>query len=189
MLRGLLTASVLLASPTAPASVRQEVISPKAVLQVICPMTGGYSAGTAVRVGKVILSVNHVTASGNCLIDGKPVSVMWHGGDFSMLEGTPGPYLKIDCGGFVSGHRYLALGYARGIPALTAVDLVATGRTSGPFSILTGIFTVVPGQSGGPVIDLETGKVVGLVNVYDFQRAISGSLALSDTPLCKGHKA
>lgn len=182
-------ACLLLAVPssTAPATHDTAQIDEGAILQVICPMVGGWSAGTAFRIGPTIyLSVNHVTAPGTCTIDGKKIVVAYASKtqDFSMVAGNPGPFLKVDCGGFVKGRKYIAIGYARGLPFETTVELVGTGQKSGPYSVLVGIFTVIPGMSGGAVVSEETGAVVGLVNVYDFQHGTSGSIALADTPIC-----
>lgn len=179
--------ALLVPSTVAPASVDQVVIPESAIVQVICPVTGGWSAGTAFRVGGYLLSVNHVTKPGTCTISGKPVKIDYVAPkqDFSMLDSDPGPFLKVDCGGFVKGHQYLAIGYARAAPFLTTVALIATGQTSDGFAILEGIFTVIPGMSGGAVIDSETGKVVGTVNVYNMEEGWSGSVPLSDTPVCK----
>jgi len=188
--RGLALATALLVPSTvAPANVNQVVIPETAIVQVICPVTGGWSAGTAFRVGPtgITLSVNHVTKIGTCEIDGKPIGHVWASptSDFSMIDGTPGPSLKIDCGGFVKGKTYLAIGYARGAPFLTTVALQATGQKANGFAVLVGIFTMIPGQSGGPLIDAETGKVVGTNNVYNMEQGWSGSVPLSDTPVCK----
>jgi hypothetical protein len=102
-----------------------------------------------------------------------------------MIDGDAGKYLKIDCGGFVKGRQYVAVGYARAAPFLTTVALEATGQTYDGFAILVGIFTVVPGMSGGAVLDADTGKVVGTVNVYNMEQGWSGSVPLSETPLCR----
>ena len=40
-------------------------------------------------------------------------------------------------------------------------------------------------MSGGPVIDEETGKVVGLINVFQEPEGISGSVELKNTSVCK----
>jgi hypothetical protein len=182
-------AALLIPAPVATANVQQEVISPSAIVQVICPETGGWSAGTAFRVGPggIELSVNHVTKPGTCLIDGKPIKVSYASpdSDFSMIDGDAGKYLKIDCGGFVKGRQYVAVGYARGLSSLTAIELEATGETFDGYSVLVGMLTVIPGMSGGAVLDEETGKVVGTVNVYNFEQGWSGSVPLSETPVCK----
>lgn len=186
-------AAILMPSPVAQANVAPlSVIQPDAIVQVICPETGGWSAGTAFRVGPsgIILSVNHVTKPGTCQINGKPIKVSYASpdSDFSMIDGDSGDYLKVDCGGFVKGRTYLAVGYARGAPFLTTVELQATGQSADGFAILTGMLTVIPGMSGGAIISADTGKVVGMVNVYNFEEGWSGSVELKGTPICQKEK-
>ena len=145
-------------------------------------------SGSAFRVGPhLIASVNHVTSLGGCFIDGEPVEVAYHSGDFSLVTpvGTSREWLKVDCGGFIKGRKYRATGYARGLDKLQDVDLEGTGEESGQFSILSGVYTVIPGMSGGHIVDDETGKVVGTTNTYNYPDGISGSVALRDTPLCR----
>lgn len=189
--RGLVLASALLIpSPVAPATLPLMVIQPQSIVQVICYGKGGVWAGTAFRIGPGGLgaSVNHVTSSGGtCLIDGKPMNLAYKSPtyDFSEVLLDDGPYIPIDCGGFVKGKRYLGVGYARGLSTLTTVELTATGETSENESVLEGMWTVVPGMSGGVLIDEETGRAVGTINMDDFQDGLSWSVPLSVTPLCK----
>ena len=148
--------------------------------------------GTAFRIGpRVLLSVAHVTSLGGCTIDGKPIKVVGTAGDFSVLYSpdVADKWLTIDCEGFKRGRRYVAIGYARGLPFQTSVDVVDTGQVLGGFERLWGVFTVIPGQSGGAMIDSETGKVVGTINVYDARMGNSGSVELKGTPVCKGRAA
>jgi V8-like Glu-specific endopeptidase len=165
------------------------IVDPAAIVQVWCFAKDAIYAGSAFRVGNgLLLSVNHVTNSGQCLIDGKAIDIKYKApkADFSMLKGDPGPFLKVDCGGYVKGRKYIAAGYARGLNHITLVELAATGETdpdSGQ-SILMGIFSVVPGQSGGPIFDEETGEVVGVINAENYEEGLSWSVPLSDTPLC-----
>lgn len=145
--------------------------------------------GTAFRVGKDYwLSVKHVTDKGNCKVNGEPVKELWNSPtqDFSIfrLEARTGKSFKIDCGGFRDGAIYTATGHARGLDDQTHVTLTATSRSISGFAVLKGVFTVIPGQSGGPVIDRETGKVVGTINVFQPVEGLSGSLPLRDTPVC-----
>jgi hypothetical protein len=44
---------------------------------------------------------------------------------------------------------------------------------------------VIPGMSGGPIVDAETGRVVGTVNKENFEAGLSWSVQLKDTPICK----
>jgi hypothetical protein len=181
-------ASVLIAAPVAtPDPLPLVIISPQAIVQVLCFGKNEITAGTAFRIGRLFLSVNHVTSSGNCFIDGKPIKITWQSPttDFSMLAADPGPYIAVDCNGFVRGKKYLAIGYARGLPQTTLVELVGTGEVKHGQALLAGMFTVVPGQSGGPIIDEETGKAVGTVNAENFEEGYSISVELKSTPVCR----
>ena len=141
------------------------------------------SRGSAFRVGPHnYVSVAHVTDDKGCKINGQPFKV-----EFAFIttsEDRPG-FMRIDCGGFKLGHRYLGLGYARGRPNITAVEIVGTGEKVAGLAWLVGLATVIPGQSGGPVVDRETMRPVGTVNRYNAMVGASGSVALADTALCK----
>jgi hypothetical protein len=154
------------------------------IVQVKC--LGG--SGTAFRIGpQEIASVNHVTSLGGCFIDGEAINVSYHRGDFSIVtpKDVSDSYLTVNCGGFVKGRRYVATGYARGLNKLQDVQLTGTGTTMGPFAILSGVFTVIPGMSGGPVIDPASGEAVGTINIYNYPAGLSGSVPFKDTPLCQ----
>lgn len=196
MIRASIIAAALLFSPAniVVPNAGDIVIQPKAIVQVVClgiEKSGRpyIRSGTAFRIGSYFLSVNHVTTGpAKCFIGSTPISVSYasRSSDFSMLDADKGPYLPVDCGGFVKGHRYVALGYARGVDQITSVDLVATGdHLSDGQAVLSGIFAIVPGMSGGPILDADTGKVVGTNNVENFEEGMSGSVALKDTPVCK----
>jgi hypothetical protein len=176
----LLAASLMLA-PQADANF---VGDHSAIVKVDCLQ----GMGTAFRIGRhLLLSVKHVTSMSMCSIDGEQVRVIYSGEkqDFSMLEmQSEGQTLGIDCGGFVRGRRYLATGFARGLDETTTVELEGTGKTDGRLSVLKGTYTVIPGMSGGPIIDAETGKVVGTTNTYDYPDGLSGSVELRSTPVC-----
>jgi hypothetical protein len=192
-LRGLALASALLIpSPVAPANpLPMVIIQPAAIVQVVCYSKQYTDAGTAFRVGPdgLGLSVNHVTSSGNCYIDGKPLTLAYKSPktDFSEVTLDDGPYLGIDCNGFVKGHHYIAIGYARGISPVTTLDLTATGQhDSNGQELLLSMVPVIPGMSGGPIIDADTGKVVGTVNAENFEEGLSWSEELKNEPVCRG---
>jgi hypothetical protein len=148
----------------------------------------GVSRGSAFRIGRdILLTVAHVTSHRSCTIYGKPVKVLRAQGDFAIITTTPSDdrWMRIDCGGFVKGRKYLAVGYARGLSTLTVVEIEATGKTKEGLAQLWGVFTVVPGQSGGPIIDKETGRPVGTVNTYDDTVGLSGSVELKQTEVCR----
>lgn len=151
-------------------------------LRIVCLGT----MGTAFRISeKTAVSVAHVTNSAICAIGNKLINaVSPKDQDFSLVTVEPGPFLQIDCGGFVKGRRYVSRGFARNAPEETEVEMYATGETLRGFYVLRGTFTMIPGMSGGPVLDPETGKAVGTNNVYNYQDGISGSIPLKDTSVC-----
>lgn len=189
-----LLASAMLLAPITPASVSPTLfLAPDAIVQVVCFGKNEISSGTAFRVGPRLMgdSVNHVTSSGACFIAGKPITLAYKSpdADFSELLADDGPYLGIDCGGFVKGRKYLALGFARG-GSDVSVEMEATGETdSNGNAMLSGMVPVIPGQSGGPVIDETTGRVVGTVNMENFEAGLSWSVPLSATPICRKDSA
>jgi hypothetical protein len=157
--------------------------------KLICPASPtSYSAGSAFRVGPTLLvSAKHVTNFPHCFIDGREIHVTYTSPDkdFSLVtDDVAGPAYTVDCRGYIAGRKYLALGHARGLDHITEVELEATGVTLGAFYALKGVFTVIPGMSGGVIIDAETYKAVGIVNTYDAPEGLSGSIPLKDTPVC-----
>jgi hypothetical protein len=173
------------ASPVAPQAFPE-------IEQQIVPMVDCVtSRGSAVRIGpNLLVTARHVVKDNpeRCSINGKPFKVIYNSptNDFSMLwTDEPGPFREKDCGGFVKGRTYTATGHARGLPELTSINLISTGAWNAGFGILWGIFTVIPGQSGGEITDDATGKVVGIINFYDPQKGLSGSVQMKDMPICK----
>jgi hypothetical protein len=146
-------------------------------------------AGTAFRVGpRLYVSVAHVTGMSACKVDGEPLTITYRHGDFSAftVPDASKEWLKIDCGGFVAGRHYIALGYARGLDTEASVDLTGTPFSQNDEAILLGVFTVQPGQSGGPIVDAGSGEVVGTVNAADWEQGVSFSVPLKGTKLCPG---
>lgn len=148
--------------------------------------------GTAFMVGKnSVLSVAHVTTAEGCTLKGESFTVLWQGsGDFSALRapqlGEGG--FKISCEGFKRGQHYRALGYAKGLPVIRAIDVIATGQSNRDgLAIMFGDEAYIPGMSGGPVIS-DAGEVVGTVNAYYVGTNYSLSRSLADTPMCERAK-
>ena len=148
-------------------------------------------SGTAFQIDGRYVSVNHVTAMSGCKIAGKPVMVTYaeQGGDFSIADRVGLGGLKVDCSGFRDGHWYFAIGYARGLPTQTMVVLRASKATTRTvdrdgYYILTGRPTVIPGMSGGPILN-AAGEVVGTINAYNPMFGLSHSRELKGTPLCR----
>ena len=177
-------ASFPLVSATPDTSV---IVNPElAVVKIDC----GRWMGSGFRIDDhTIVSVNHVVKSGKCSIDGTPIRILYSAKkqDFATLQGNEGPSLPVDCGGFVKGRKYIAIGYARDADTQTETELVAAGTTGTDGQArLDGMYTVIPGQSGGPVVDALTHRPVGTVNAYNYEAGASWSVALKDTPICGG---
>ena len=178
------------ALPTGNPATTAEGIDPAAKPEVVQVRCIG-SLGSAFYVGpRTLLSVAHVTSNQGCFINGKPFEVIRPNAktDFTILRVADpvDKWLHIDCDGFEAGRKYTAWGYARGLPSLTSVDILATGQVLWGLSRLWGVFNVIPGQSGGAITpEDEPDRVVGTVNVYDASMGNSGSVALKDTVLCR----
>lgn len=183
MLKLLIAASLTLAPMS---SATPQTVAP---LEPVPLVSCGNSAGSAFRIGPhVLLSVNHVTSIGGCMIDGQPIKIAYASAesDFSILfDDRVGKWIPVDCGGFVAGRHYIAIGHARGLDQMVGVEMVATGETANGQALLVGVFTAQPGQSGGPIIDAETRKVVGTVNTGDWEDGITGSVELRGTSVCR----
>jgi len=151
--------------------------------------------GTGFRIGgQHMLSVAHVAGLTACVTDGVPLALtekdVPH--DFARVETgySTANGFKIDCGGFIPGRWYWAIGHAHGEGFQTAVAIWATiYRVPDGKRILVGMHTVVPGMSGGPIVDAQTGAVVGTVNAYTPNDNLSLSRELKDTSICGGHDA
>lgn len=179
-----LVAASLAAAPVAVSSDVAFVQYPQ-VQQVRCDE----GRGTAVYTSKGWVSVAHVTSMTNCRINQWPVIVSEQNGelDFSRLV-IVAPRLaevRISCEGFKAGEYYWATGHAFGKPYQTNVRIRATGlkgwRT---FDALVGGYTVVPGMSGGMVMN-SRGEMVGMVNAYNPVFGLSFSRSLKETSLCR----
>lgn len=148
-------------------------------------------SGTGFRVGlNHWYSVAHVTAMHNCAVDGAKIAVTEQDGarDFSRFDtAAAAPNgLRVNCHGFIPGHWYWAIGHARGAEFQTAIALYATYAKAGDGKrVLIGEYDVIPGMSGGPVMDMN-GEVVGLVNAYVMGTPISLSRELKTTSVCGG---
>ena len=141
------------------------------------------------------VSVNHVTRLTGCTIDGLPIKVTYADpvGDFSTFE-LPGDNrrggLHADCSGYHDKQWVHATGHARGLPILQSLPvmysrLVQYAGINRGWSVLI-YNAVIPGQSGGPVLN-QRGEVVGTVNAYNPFYPVSFSRALKDTILCQTH--
>jgi hypothetical protein len=150
------------------------------VRQVVCEE----GKGTAFRIEGGMLSVAHVTKLSDCTIDGKPITARSDDGlDFSRVASANKAGFKINCDGFIPGQWYFAVGYAKGWQWQTMVMLRATYATESGQQELVGPPQVIPGMSGGPVLN-AAGEVVGTVNRYHNFYPLSYSQPLKGTSLC-----
>jgi hypothetical protein len=152
---------------------------------------GGSGTGFKLANGTWV-SVWHVTRMEGCKIDGLPI-ILTHSdphGDFSTFI-VPGDNrrggLKANCGGYRDGQWVHAQGHARGHPVIQSMPLMYSDAVQSlgfgrGWSVLV-YNSVIPGQSGGPVLNGQ-GEVVGTVNAYNPFWPISFSRSLSRTILC-----
>lgn len=148
-------------------------------------------SGTAFRIGPTrFATAAHVAKLSHCTIDGHTASAteLDTANDFAILESGPPKLgaMKVSCEGFHTGEWYWSNGYALGLPYQTSVAINASfyiNQRSG-LRIFTGDHTVIPGMSGGPVMNAD-GEVVGITNAYNSALGLSFSRALKDTSLCK----
>ena len=181
-----------------PAKAEQAYTHPH-IVQVRCPITRihegklqmGEARGTAWRISKGrFASVSHVTSAGTCTIHGKPVTVEHDDpfGDFSVVrvEDNVDGGIPVNCNGFYHGYHYYSVGYARGKSPSVSITIRANKLFYNDFprwQIFTGIETVIPGMSGGPVLN-RNGEAVGAVNALNPFFGLSWSRPLSSTVLC-----
>jgi S1-C subfamily serine protease len=149
----------------------------------------GDTSGSAFRISPhYLVTAYHVVSGAVCQINGEPIKVIYTNKtlDYAIIETATASsdYLRISCDGFQAQHLYIAAGHARGLPQILEVPLMGTGSLDRGQGTLTGILTVQPGQSGGPVLDATTGKVVGVVDSADWEDGLSWSAPLQGTPLC-----
>lgn len=160
------------------------------VVQVICDRT----LGTAFRIGPhKLLSVTHVTGNEGCKVEGDQLYTNHEGPgqDFSILATAARgrDFLRLNCGGIAPGQWLFSVGYARGWPKQQRILLRATGGyTSNGMAVLRGRETVIPGMSGGPVMN-ASGEVVATVNAYNSFFGLSFVRVLKDTAICGGNIA
>lgn len=178
-------ASLTLASPAVPQAIPAYVKHP-GIRQVVCDE--GMGSAFSIGGGKFV-TAEHVSNNSNCEIDRQPIVNFYVSArqDFAVVtsaaEASP---IEIDCGGYRDGEVYFAAGYAGGYPKQRLIIVRGSMRAMQDGKvILTGSPTVIPGMSGGPILD-SAGRVVGIVNSYNTKHAMSMSRELADTYLCKG---
>lgn len=161
-------------------------------------------AGTGFVVGNdILVTALHVANATNCKDagTGKPLKT-YHtekDKDFALMAGDYpdyGPYIKVSCRGYTKGQKYYGFGYRN----MFRMDvLTATGRYTPPGTIISGTDMsgmqilkggIIQGQSGGPMIERETGEAVGFINANRWDDSTgkiyeSYSYEFKHTKLCK----
>jgi hypothetical protein len=183
MFRSALLACVLVAQPVEYDSMR--FVQYPLIRKVSCDE----GSGTGFRVGlNHWLSVGHVTAMHNCMVDGAKIAVTEQDGghDFSRFDtasGVPNGF-RVSCAGFIPGQWVWAIGHALGKPYQTALAVYVTyARAPDGKRVLIGDYDFIPGMSGGPVLN-QAGEVVGTINAYIPGTSISLSRDLKETSVC-----
>jgi S1-C subfamily serine protease len=168
------------------------LIDNNAIARIQC----GQWVGTGSYLGNgLILTAMHVAAGGNCEADDEPAKLVIStpGLDYAILRTVAAQSTRelIDCSGYHEGQALLATGFAEGALRTVTQRLTASGsyviqKQFYGEAILRG--SVTQGMSGGPIVDLNTGALVGIVNANTDDGITQVlSLPVSETALCRSN--
>lgn len=182
------TAALLAAIPLASATLPPKKLGPGDLYPQVVQVDCFYKVGSAFAItnGNYV-SVEHVTKNVGCTINGQRIDATPEPGlDFAIIKGNAKSGFKVNCAGIKPWRWVFAIGYARGYRWQTMVMLYATPwKTDDGMQVLLGPPSVIPGQSGGVILD-ENGEAVGTINRYLSEGpAASFVRPLADTSLCR----
>jgi hypothetical protein len=152
----------------------------------------GRASGTLFQVAPgVLMTAAHVTRNGPCSVDDVPLEIMLEDNalDYALLRGTVGQPMTLLCKEMKRGRTFYGIGYAGGRYRMDS-RLFAQSRTKANVegTSYSGMMRfgggVIPGMSGGPVIDGE-GRVVAIVNASNAELSTALGRSVKDTILCR----
>jgi hypothetical protein len=170
-----------------------------AVRHLICDE----GTGSGFMIGdRILATAKHVAVLHNCKDSVTGIPFVTYktddAHDFALMTGAfPRiPYIKYSCKGYTPGSNYSAYGHSshgqmfylfrqetvNASDEFTPEDMIVDDVLMPGMRVLHGF--PVPGMSGGPVANPETGEAVGIVNAGNGKGAFF-SYEIKDTFLCK----
>jgi hypothetical protein len=155
------------------------------LIELVKCMTG---TGSAFIAQFTYVSVHHVSRHKGCKIQGQPLEVVHSSPelDFSIVAvDVPGRKgIPFSCDPLREGEWYWAVGHAKGNPVQRVVALrFLQYEDNDGMAIFAGFETVIPGMSGGAVLNAR-GEAVATINAYSPFFGLSFGRALHHTELC-----
>lgn len=176
---------------------RLPAVPVKAIRKIRC--TGGHGSGFVTGTDTLVTAYHVVANQKRCVDDetGEILTIVTYDAnlDIAVLRFATtrhSQWLKINCRGYETGHTYYSFGFAgvgdsdlmmTRIRALEGfADSDARVAIFHHMRELTGV--IIPGMSGGPIID-DTGQVVGMNNLTSNAYRNGLSREMKDTYFCK----
>lgn len=159
----------------------------------------GEFTGSGSVIGRdTVITASHVVGKATeCRIMGIPAAVTENRTDrdyaiLTIRTTSSAQRFPIDCGGFVRGRTYYAVGYAGGrtfaVTKLIAGLKEAIDYNGTVISVRDLLGRSYRGMSGGPVIDSEGNQVGTLISISLAGPDTTHSLELKDTSVCQGNR-
>lgn len=197
MLRSAIMASCMLLSASSQATVANTGQPTPYLLDMntVPKITCGKWMGTGVYVANYLVATARHVVSGKskCTVNGMKATVLPGKGriDFALVVVAFKPDFRalLDCTGVHEGQQLLATGYAEDaeLPVVQRLTGSETRTSEKGFSgeiIVRG--SITQGMSGGPVVDINTGALVAIINANS-EDGVTQTLVtpISDTSLCE----